>query len=132
MKNLTDAIAFVNKWDGAIDGRDKARFAVFIPFDRFNEFKDAGVCPNDDTTKAEWDGSILREWTEEEVLKQLEKDVRFGLEKAIDKRGLSAAFMLEVVNMWCHLLENGLEQDSYDDYGKSFFEKVLRHYGWSS
>ena len=132
MKNLTDAIAFVSKWDGAIDGRDKARFSFFVPFDRFDEFKDAGVSPEGSVTKEDWEKLFFKKWTEKNVLKQLESDARFGLEKAIDNRGLSAECMFDVVNMWCFLLENGLEQHSYTNYGKSFFEDVLNHYGWSS
>ena len=37
MKSLTDAMAFVKTWEGAIDQRDKGRFAEFVPFDRITE-----------------------------------------------------------------------------------------------
>lgn len=37
MKTLDEALAFIKDWEGAADGRDKERFAVFVPFDRIAE-----------------------------------------------------------------------------------------------
>ena len=125
MKSLTDAMAFVKSWSGAIDDRDKGRFAEFVPFERIAE---AGLDPADGTTKESWGDTT--EWIEENVLKQLKEDVEFGLEKANGQRGLSAHCMFACVNMWYHLLENGLEEDSYENYGVAFFEKVRDHYNW--
>lgn len=125
MKTFEEALVFVKAWDGAFDGRDKGRFASFVPFDRCGE---AGLEPKEGTTAEQW--GETKPWTEEEVLKQLKLDAEFGLEKAIDERGISSNCMFVTVNMWCHLLENGLEQDEYFGYGKILFERVLQHYGW--
>ena len=125
MKSLTDAMAFMKSWDGAIDERDKGRFAKFVPFERIAE---AGIKPQEGTTKQSWGDTT--EWTKENILKQLKEDVEFGLAKAHGQRGISAQCMFACVNMWCHLLENGLEEDSYEDYGVAFFEKVCDHYNW--
>lgn len=125
MKSLDDAMAFVKTWEGAIDGRDKGRFADFVPFERVHE---AGLELAEGMTKELWGNTI--EWTQENVLKQLKEDVEFGLDKAYGQRGISAQCMFACVNMWCHLLENGLAEDHYDDYGVAFFEKVRDHYNW--
>lgn len=125
MKTLDEALAFVKNWEGAADGRDKERFAVFVPFDRIAE---AGFELNDGVDLQSW--GPADPWEECRVLEQLRRDTLFGLEKARDRRGLSASFMFTTVNMWCHLLENGLHQHSYTNYGVPFFESILRHYGW--
>lgn len=127
MKSFDDALAFVKQWDGAFDGRDKGRFAEFVPFDRC---ADAGIEPIDGMTAEAW--GDVKPWTEEEVLKQLKADAEFGLDKAEGHRGLSSIAMFATVNMWCELLENGLSEGFYESYGKSLFEKVLSHYGWVS
>ena len=126
MKNFDEALAFVKDWDGAFDGRDKGRFAKFVPFERCSE---AGFEPREGMTAEQW--GEVKPWTEEEVLKQLKDDAEFGLEKAEDERGISSGCMFDVVNMWCHLLENGLEQDDFYSYGRVLFEGVLSHYGWA-
>lgn len=125
MKSFDDALAFVKDWEGAFDGRDKSRFASFVPFERCSE---AGLHPREGMTADQW--CDVKPWTEEEVLKQLKDDAEFGLEKAEGERGISSDCMFNVVNMWCRLLENGLEQDDYYGYGRVLFERVLNHYGW--
>ncbi len=126
MKSFEDALKFMKTWDGSFDDRDRARFAEFVPFDRCS---DAGLKPEEGMTAQKW--GDVRPWTEEEVLKELKSDAEFGLEKAEHERGISSSCMFIVVNMWCHLLENGLEQDHYFDYGRVLFERVLSHYGWN-
>ena len=126
MKSFDDALAFVKNWDGSFDGRDKVRFALFVPFNRLAE---TGLNPADGMTEEKW-GDVIP-WTEDTVLRQLKDDAEFGLEKAKGERGISSDCMFNVVNMWCHLLENGLEQDEYYGYGRVLFDRVLNHYGWS-
>ena len=43
------------------------------------------------------------------ILKQLEEDVDFGFEKALNQRGLSAPAMYIVVRMWMWILEDDLQ-----------------------
>jgi|LakMenE01Jun11ns_1017448.scaffolds.fasta_scaffold9296852_1 hypothetical protein len=127
MKSFEDALAFMKTWDETFDGRDKSRFAAFVPFDRC---QDAGLNPAEGMTAESW--GDVKPWTEEEVLNQLREDAEFGLEKAEGQRGISSSCMFGVVNMWCHLLENGLEQEDYYGYGRALFERVLNHYGWAA
>lgn len=126
MKSLEDAIKFVDSYPGAIDGRDRMRFADFLPVERLSEIG-LDINPENNAQTLQ-----QKPWTEEEVLKQLKIDVQFGLEKAIAQRGISTNCMFHVVNMWCHLLENNLQQDGYDNYAISFFMSVIIHYGWDN
>lgn len=71
----------------------------------------------------------VKEFTEENVLKQLKEDIEFGYEKAMDERGISANLMYEVVRAWLKVLEDENEYPDYDDYGKEFFEEVAKNYG---
>ena len=72
-----------------------------------------------------------KEWTKENVLEQLKRDVEFGWEKACDERGISASLMYEVCQAWCKVLENGLEDfDEYGCYGKPLFKTIAHKYGW--
>ena len=73
------------------------------------------------------------ELTRENVLSHLEKDVAFGFEKALNKRGISAAMMHAVVKMWNWILEEGLENnDAYDPYGLPLFEATATKYGFEN
>ena len=71
-----------------------------------------------------------KEWTEENVLKQLYEDVQFGWEKCCDERGISAGLMAELVQKWCDVLENGLVDIPYGHYGDNVFKTVAKKYGW--
>lgn len=74
-----------------------------------------------------------KELTRENVLKQLEEDVKFGFKKALDKRGISAGFMYSVVRMWNWVLEEGLETfDSYAMYGLPLFKATALKYGFEN
>lgn len=70
-------------------------------------------------------------FTEENVLKQLKKDVEFGWEKACDHRGISANLMYDVVLGWCKILENEFaDWDDYGSYGTPLFLAVSKKYGF--
>lgn len=72
-----------------------------------------------------------KEWNEENILAQLKDDVLFGYEKCIDERAISASLMYEVVKAWCKVLENGVDEIPYYNFGREMFEKVASRYGWS-
>ena len=73
-----------------------------------------------------------KEWTKENILKQLKEDVEFGWNKACNERGISSSLMYEVVKSWCKVLENGLEDfDEYEPYGKPLFQSVANKYDWN-
>lgn len=75
------------------------------------------------------------EWTRENILKQLEHDVAFGFEKALDQRGISSSLMFKVVHSWNKVLEEGLEnwdEDDYAYYGLPLFKETAVKYGWEN
>lgn len=79
--------------------------------------------------------AYYNEFTRENVLKQLEEDVRFGFEKALNQRGISASLMFECVMMWNYILEEGLEgwgEDDYAFYGLPLFKATAVKYGWDN
>lgn len=111
-----------------LDGRDLNRLAQFIPE---NELIDFGLSLNDDYVGKH--NAI--EFTKENVLLQLKQDVEFGFRKALDKRGLSAGMMWEVVKMWNWILEEGLENfsdDDYAQYGLPLFKATAVKYGFEN
>ncbi len=79
-----------------LDGRDLYRLAQFIPADQLSDF---GLVLEEGETHEPI------EFTRENVLKQLEKDVEFGFEKALSQRGISSGLMFNVVMMWNWILE---------------------------
>lgn len=101
MKTLEQLKELASK---CLDGRDFNRLAKFIPY---NMIKDFGMEPNEEYNNEERWNSTVVEFTRENVLKQLEEDVRFGFEKALNQRGISASLMFECVMMWNYILEDG-------------------------
>lgn len=109
-----------------LDGRDLTRLAQFIHED---QLKDFGIKLKDGCEGTH----IHTEFTRENILKQLEKDVAFGFQKALDKRGISASLMHEVVMMWNWILEEGLENfTSYAMYGLPTFKATAVKYGFDN
>jgi len=109
-----------------IDGRDLSRLMQFIPE---SELKDFGL-----ELKEEYVGTHNNiEFTKENVLIQLQKDVEFGFEKALNQRGISAGIMAEVVQMWNWILEEGLEDfEEYPMYGLPIFKATAIKYGFEN
>lgn len=112
---------------GSIDHRDFQRLAGFFPAEHLPTL---GFTLNEGAT---WE---VKELTRENVLAQLAEDVKFGFEKALNKRGLSAQAMYAVVKMWMWVLEDRelekLDWDDYSDYaqyGLPFLKAVAVKYG---
>lgn len=113
-----------------LDGRDLTRLAQFIPFDMLGEF---GIEPTEEYNNSEKWNTTIKPFTKENILAQLRKDVEFGFEKALDRRGISASLMYEVVKMWNWILEDGLEDfDSYAQYGLPLFKTTAVKYGFDN
>lgn len=109
-----------------LDGRDLNRLSQFIPED---QLKDFGLELKEEA-KGTWKHI---EFTEENILIQLEKDVAFGFEKALDQRGISSSLMHNVVQMWNWILEDGLENfDTYAQYGLPLFKATAIKYGFEN
>lgn len=112
-----------------LDGRDLNRLASFIPY---NQLSDFGITLKEGVTEEEWDSGV-KEFTRENVLVQLKKDVEFGFEKALDQRGISSSMMHDVVQMWNWVLEEGLEDfDDYTWYGLPLFKATAVKYGFEN
>lgn len=109
-----------------IDGRDTTRLIQFLTEDQLTEM---GM-----SLKEEWKGKHEPiPYTREAVLVQLQKDVAFGFEKAIDQRGISSGLMYAVVKMWNWILEEGLEDfndNNYANYGLPLFKATAEKYGF--
>lgn len=108
--------------DTFFDRRFTKRFLDFIPTEEYEKYG------------FEYTGEeelVPKEWTEENILEQLKRDVEFGYEKAVDERGISSELMALVVNAWCKVLQNGLNLDGADGYYHiNQFTTVAKHYGW--
>lgn len=103
-----------------LDSRDYSRLVAFFPLADIGMF---GFSLNEGHTHT----PIA--WTQENVLAQLAKDVSFGFEKALDKRGISAALMTEVARMWMWILDDPLQYDEeYAQYGLPYFKRVALKY----
>jgi hypothetical protein len=109
-----------------LDGRDLHRLADFIPEEMLEDFRVS--------LKPEYVGThTALTLTRENVLAQLKEDVAFGFEKALDKRGISASLMWEVVRMWNWILEEGLENfTAYEMYGLPLFKATAIKYGFAN
>ena len=117
--------------DNTLDSRLSYRFAQFLTFDKLEEF---GFALKDGVTEEEYNKSV-KPFTRENVLAQLEKDVAFGFEKALDQRGLSSNMMFECVKFWNDILEEGLENwddNNYAMYGLPLFKATAVKYGWDN
>ena len=111
-----------------IDARDIHRLARFIPDDMLFRL---GLEVKEDFKE----NREVLEFTRENVLKQLEKDVAFGFEKALGQRGISSSLMYSVVKMWNWILEEGLENfsdDDYAQYGLPLFKATAVKYGFDN
>jgi hypothetical protein len=104
------------------DGRDFSRLCNFFPV---SEWPTLGFAPKDGAELSE-----PRPWTEEEIKKQLADDLAFAFEKALDKRGISAGVMNDVIKMWMWVLEDDLQHmEEYAQYGLPLLRDVAVKYG---
>jgi hypothetical protein len=109
-----------------LDGRDISRLLQFLTEEQITSM---GM-----ELKEEYKGKHQPvPFTKENILKQLEKDVAFGFEKALNQRGISSGLMYSVVQMWNWVLEEGLEDfDEYPMYGLPLFKATAVKYGFEN
>lgn len=108
-------------------GTRLAQFCTKEELKKLNIFTDESI--------EAWDDSKVKDWTEENIIKQLEKDVAFGFEKALNQRGISASLMFEVVLAWNQILENRLKDWNpydYPMYGLPLFKATALLYGFEN
>lgn len=119
MKTLDQVVGYESQ---CLDARDLSRLADFIPDERLAEF---GL------TATRY--RVVKPWTREAILEQLQLDVAFGFKKALDRRGISSEAMFYVVKMWNWILEEGLTRwpnTRYAMYGLPLFKATAVKYGW--
>lgn len=108
--------------DTFFDRRFTKRFIDFLPTSEWGNFGFEYTGENE---------YVPKEWTEENIIAQLKRDVEFGYEKAVDERGISSELMAMVVNAWCKVLQNDLNLNGNDGYYHiKQFTTVAKHYGW--
>lgn len=70
-------------------------------------------------------------WTEENILSQLKSDTAFGIEKALDHRGISSELMAMVCLAWLDVLEDeDIDRNLYGWYGSELFKAIDKKYGF--
>lgn len=123
MKTIEEILKnYKDEYEVPLEDRFGKRFAQFLPDDQLEKIG-FGVNPGYEGKRE------IKEWTEENVLAQLKKDLEFGWMKCCDERSISASLMAEVVLRWCKVLENGLENLKYGCYGDNIFQTVAERYG---
>lgn len=135
MKTLDEILS--NYTFNCLDGRDMYRIWEFIPWDIIKNY------PNfleniEEEYRNEEDWNKLfnkKEYTRENIIEQLREDVEYGFEKALNRRGLSASLMFEVVRMWNWILDEDEELanwslDNYAMYGLPLFKATALKYGF--
>ena len=124
MKEISEILENYKEYETFLDDRFGKRFCYFLTTEQMTKI---GFKLNEEIKDYK-----PKEWTKENILKQLKEDVEFGWEKACDERGISSSLMYEVVKSWCKVLENGLEDfDEYEPYGKPLFQSVANKYDWN-
>lgn len=104
-----------------LDGRDYSRLSLYFGKEDLNTF---GMTLKDPDKP--W---VQYELTEAAILEDLKTDLDFAFEKALDKRGLSAGMMYEVIKMWMWVLDDPLQYcEDYAQYGLPFLKKVALEY----
>jgi len=129
MKTIEEILSnYEEEWATFLDDRFGARLCQFLTEEQMESI---GF-----SMKEEYKGQhVAKEWTRENILEQLESDVEFGFEKALDRRGISSGLMFDVVRKWNKVLEEGLEdwdKDHYAMYGLPLFKATAVKYGWDN
>lgn len=123
MKSIEEIIENYSEYEVFLDDRFGVRFCEFLTAEQAEKigykFKKKYAKEHEP-----------KEWTEENILAQLNEDVEFGWAKCQAERGISAELMSEVVRRWCKVLENGLENIPYGWYGDNVFKSVDKKYGF--
>lgn len=125
MKTLNQVIEAIEngRKSQCLDERDYLRLCDYFPSDKWGilGYK-LGGCEH-----------IPLDFTENNIINDLRKDVEFGFEKALDKRGISASFMNQVVKMWLWILDDPLQySEDYALYGLPLLKSVAVKYNFSN
>lgn len=135
MRTLDEILS--NYKSNCLDGRDTYRLWEFIPWDIAKDYPDfLDNVVEEYRNEEKWMSEIYKKpYTRENVLEQLRSDVAFGFQKALDRRGISAGLMFEVVKMWNWVLNEDEELANWSDsnyamYGLPLFKATAIKYGF--
>ena len=109
-----------------LDRRDFSRLIDYYPIEDWGHFgfslkESAGRPP------------APKKWTKENIIADMQGDVSFGFEKALDQRGISSGLMHEVVLMWLWVLDDPLADfEEYAPYGLPLFKAVALKHGFKN
>lgn len=110
--------------DDFLDKRFTCRFLDFIEESEWEKF---GFKRTDGYEKQH----KPKLWTEENILSQLKSDVDFGIEKAVNHRGISSELMAMVCLAWLDVLEDeDIDRNLYGWYGSELFKAIDKKYGF--
>ena len=125
MKSIKEILDNYKEYETFLDDRFGTRFLEFLTIEEMSKI---GIKLKDEY-KENWEP---KKWTKENILEQLKEDVRFGMKKMSDERGISSELMHEVVKSWLKVLEDDELVEtlsfSYCDYGKEHFREVAEYY----
>ena len=80
-----------------LDGRDAYRLAEYTPKDKLHILE---------LSLREGVSHTPKEWSTGNIMEDLNKDLQFGYQKALNGRGISTALMISVVEMWDWILDD--------------------------
>lgn len=122
MKTKQEVLENYKELETAIDNRFAKRLVDYLTVD---ELKTIGLEVKDEYVD---DWVVEKEWTEENIIKNLISDAKFGKEKAENERGISSALMTEVCEAWLFIIEdNDIIAENWG-YNLSFFNEILEKY----
>ena len=122
MLSKEEVLKNYEKLETFIDNRFGKRLVDFLTIEELNQI---GIKVKEEYVD-EWE--VEKEWSRENIIKELISDAEFGKMKAEDERGISASLMTEVCEAWLFILED--TELTPDDYGYNlvFFEEILDKY----
>ena len=113
MKTIEEVLNNYKEYQKVIDVRFGKRFCQFLTNEQARvigfEFKDGYI-------------NEPKEWTEENVIAQLKRDLLLGWVKCCNQEEIHSKLMSEVIRSWCRILENGLEDSVYGSYGIAYLK----------
>lgn len=122
MKTKQEVLKNYDKLETMFDNRFAKRLVDYLTID---ELKTIGIKIKDEYVD-NWE--VDKEWTEENIIKELICDAKFGKTKAENERGISSALMTEVCEAWLFVLEDKDITSDDCDYNLDFFNRILKKY----
>lgn len=123
MKKIEEILENYKEYETALDDRFGVRLCEFLTEEQAKQIGYGAA------EGYEW--KVEKEWTKENIIKQLKEDIKFGLEKAQNGRGISASLMFDVVKSWLKVLEDEdtlIHFNYYYNYGIDAFKNAKKIY----